>query len=257
MSTLTVAGAPTSIPAGGVSVTLNSVTHDFPDDIDVLLVGPTGASVVLMSDAGNGTALAAVDITLAEPPGPALPPLPDESEITSGTYAPSNYGPTAGCTEDEPDSFAGAPAGPYGASLSVFDGTDPNGDWDLYVVDDCTLFAPVNCICGGWTLELSGPTAVAVTRLSAASRGRSVAVRWRTAAETDVAGFNLYRSSGARTLKLNRSLIAAKRSGRSAGAGYTFVDRRPSAGSSTYRLQTVDLSGKRSWAASVSLSSSR
>ena len=36
-----------------VNVTLNDVSHTFPDDIDILLVGPEGQQVTLMSDAGG------------------------------------------------------------------------------------------------------------------------------------------------------------------------------------------------------------
>ena len=36
-----------------VSITLSNISHTYPADIDVLLVGPQGRSVVLMSDAGS------------------------------------------------------------------------------------------------------------------------------------------------------------------------------------------------------------
>ena len=66
----------------------------------------------------------------------------------------------------------------------------------------------------------------------------------RTASELRAAGFNVYREG----VRLNRALIAAKRSGKAAGAAYRFVDRAaPRGGSSSYRLQVVDLKGKRTW----------
>ena len=36
-----------------VTVTLKNMNHTFPDDIDVLLVGPGGQKLLLMSDAGG------------------------------------------------------------------------------------------------------------------------------------------------------------------------------------------------------------
>ena len=46
-----------------------------------------------------------------------------------------------------------APAGPYGASLTDFIGTDPAGTWNLFVFDDS--FGLVGQIAGGWTLEIT------------------------------------------------------------------------------------------------------
>jgi len=36
-----------------VTVTLNHFNHTFPDDVDVLLVSPTGRKMIIMSDAGG------------------------------------------------------------------------------------------------------------------------------------------------------------------------------------------------------------
>src|SRR6185295_3437633 len=94
---------------------------------DVLLVGPQGQSVILMSDVGGGSPVAGLTLTFADG-SPALGSGP----LTSGTYAPSNLG--------SGDSFPSpAPAGTPGAALSIFDGTDPNGDWSLYIVDDVAV----------------------------------------------------------------------------------------------------------------------
>jgi hypothetical protein len=73
-----------------------------------------------------------------------------------------------------------------------------------------------------------------------------VTVRWRTASEVEVIGFNVYRKTSSGPLrKVNRALVAAK--GGATGAGYRFVDRSTRAGVVyTYRLQVVDVDGTRS-----------
>ena len=70
-----------------------------------------------------------VDIDLALDDA-AAQPLPDEDQLASGAYRPANYvGPG---TDDFP-----APTPPERKRhLAVFDGTNPNGIWSLYVVDD-------------------------------------------------------------------------------------------------------------------------
>jgi subtilisin-like proprotein convertase family protein len=112
----------------GLKVRLTGVNHTFPDDVDVMLVGPTGASLVLMSDAGGGTDLVGTNLEFAD----RSAYLPDSTAIASGAFAPTNIGTG--------DSFAApAPAPGAGAPLNTtFAGLDPNGTWNLFVTDDTT-----------------------------------------------------------------------------------------------------------------------
>lgn len=128
-----------------VTVTLNNLNHTFPDDLDLLLVGPGGQSVILMSDAGGSVDFVNTTLTFDDS---AVSVVPDSTQITSGIYRTANYG-TAGA-----DSFpAPAPPAPWGASLAVFNGIDPNGAWRLFVVDDAG--SDVGSIAGGWSLAIA------------------------------------------------------------------------------------------------------
>jgi hypothetical protein len=85
------------------------------------------------------------------------------------------------------------------------------------------------------------PTAVEVVRFTAQRTPAGTELRWRTASEASIAGFNVYRSG----VRVNRALIAA--SGAAVGgASYRLVDRHAHRGT-TYRLQAVRLDGSRSW----------
>jgi hypothetical protein len=107
-----------------VAVRLNSVTHTWPEDMDVLLVGPGGQQVMLMSDAGGSSSISGVTFTFVDGASAMT-----AGQLATGTYAPTDRSP--GETLAAP-----APAGPYATALSVFNGTDPNGTWRLYAVDD-------------------------------------------------------------------------------------------------------------------------
>src|ERR1051325_7013774 len=125
-----------------VTVTLHGVSHGFPDDLDVLLVGPTGQKAVLMSDAGGGHLLSNVTLTFDDAAGA----LPDTGQILSGSYRPTDY--------DSGDSFpAPAPVGAAANSLAYFNGLSGNGTWSLYIVDDTTGDAGV--IASGWGLDIT------------------------------------------------------------------------------------------------------
>jgi uncharacterized repeat protein (TIGR01451 family) len=127
---------------GKATVTLSNSSHTFPQDIDVLLVGPHGQKTILMSGAG-APPLANANITFDD----TFAAIPDgNSQITSGSYHPASY---AGVTALP----APAPAGPYPAAMSVFNSVDPNGQWSLYAADHTT--GDVGNIAGGWSLSLT------------------------------------------------------------------------------------------------------
>jgi hypothetical protein len=127
-----------SEPVAEISVTFSDVLHGHPADIDALLVGPAGQNVMLMSDAGEllsetESIIDNVDLTFRD----GASPLPANVRITSGTYAPTNYqgiveeiGEMDRTLPDPP------PVGPYGTTLSVFNGSNPNGTWKLFIQDD-------------------------------------------------------------------------------------------------------------------------
>lgn len=143
-----------------VTVTIYGLTHARQNDLDILLVGPLGQKVLLMSDVGAGASVANVNLTFDDVAPTSL--TTDAVPITTGTYKPSNNG--------TPDTFTlPAPAEPYGSTLSVFNGTNPAGTWSLYVMDDRAI--NTGSISGGWRLSLqtTAPPVAAPSALSYSS----------------------------------------------------------------------------------------
>ncbi|CAG1004615.1 hypothetical protein PHYC_03157 [Phycisphaerales bacterium] len=140
-STIDVSGITGNISA--VFVTLYGCQHTFTEDLDILVVGPTGARVLLMSDVGGSGDLNSVNLTFAFG-APSMPTA--TANIPSGTYSPTNF--LGG------DTFPGpAPAPPYSSGMTAFTGSDPNGPWSLYVLDDSSPSG--GSISGGWTISIN------------------------------------------------------------------------------------------------------
>ncbi len=144
-ATITVSGVTGTVSK--VTVSLRQFTHTFPEDVDVLLVGPAGQKVMLMSDAGAGNSVSGVTLTFDGTGGA----LPFASAISGGTYRPTDYPP--GDILPAP-----APAGPYGTNLSAFNSVNPNGTWSLYVFDDAN--GDAGRMDGGWTLNIQTATPI-------------------------------------------------------------------------------------------------
>ena len=128
-----------------VTATVTNLSHTSPHDVDILLVGPAGQKVVLMAHVGSFYSVTNVTLTFD---GTASASLPNSSQLVSGTFLPTQYPPPPTNSFPPP-----APLGPYGTALSVFNGTNPNGTWSLYVVDDTVLDS--GTISGGWRLNIS------------------------------------------------------------------------------------------------------
>ena len=126
-----------------VTVRLIRLTHSNPDDLDILLVGPGGQKVLLMSDAGGSEDVSGITLTLDDA---ASAVLPDSSKLRSATYKPANY--------QTGDVFsAPAPAGPYAGTLSAYNNTNPSGPWRLYIMDDNQ--GGSGSLSGGWSLTIT------------------------------------------------------------------------------------------------------
>jgi subtilisin-like proprotein convertase family protein len=140
---LTVSG----LPVAGItvqSVSINGISHTFPDDIDILLQSPTGVNVVLISDVNGGNDWVNNNFVLQD----GAPLMADATLNASGTYAPTNF--------VTPDTWVAPGPGSITQAtplLSTFTGNQ-NGVWKLFVVDD--LGGDVGTI-NSWSITFSQP----------------------------------------------------------------------------------------------------
>ena len=113
-----------------VQVNLNGLTHPTPDDLRILLVSPSGTGVWLMKDCGGTNGLSNVNLVFDDTGGA----LPDSTQITSGTYAPTIFG---GNQLPNPPAPQNLPS----LTLAAFAGEDRQGSWALYISDDLVVGA--------------------------------------------------------------------------------------------------------------------
>ena len=152
-STVTVTGM--TRPIARVVVTLVGFGHTEPDDLDLLLVSPTGRMLEVWSDAGGTATVSNATVTLL---GEATTALPDAGPLGTGAFRPADYVPATTDVYPSP-----APAGPYnqpapsgaitmGALFAGMSAGQANGTWSLYAVNDGAGNA--GAITGGWRLTL-------------------------------------------------------------------------------------------------------
>ena len=160
-----------------MTVTLRGFSHTWPADVDMLLVGPDGQKVMLLSDVGGGGfSINNVNVTLSDAAGGSLSAI---GMILPGTYKPTNIEPGE---SGELDAFpAPAPAAPYGSALSAFSGGNPNGVWSLYAVDDGP--GDAGQLISGWSITMttvaSGPQAPTISDIG----NQTIAVNTRGRAD--------------------------------------------------------------------------
>ncbi|MDP9118557.1 MAG: Ig-like domain-containing protein, partial [Actinomycetota bacterium] len=157
-----------------VAVTLNNTTYSHSQDIDALLVGPGGQTLILVANLGpnSGPTAPASNSTVTFSDAGVLPPAGMETLWgSSSTFKPVNYG---GFNETWGPP---APHGPYGdpgtagtgsTFASVFNGGAANGTWSLYVITTASGDG-MGAIAGGWCLDVTGAAATAASTTTVSS----------------------------------------------------------------------------------------
>jgi hypothetical protein len=158
------------------TVTFYGFTHEFPSDVDILLVGPQGQKSIVMANAGGQNKYSVTNLNLTFDDD-AASPLPIYSRLISGAFKPTDGYAAIGYPNLPFEFPAPAPPGNSNSptALSVFKNTDPNGIWKLFVVDD--VFRDTGTIAGGWSLTLSVAVPLQIARVQS-----SMVVSWPASA---------------------------------------------------------------------------
>ena len=167
-SQISVSGAANSLYF--LRVTLFDVAADIGDDLNVLLVGPSGLSFVLMADSGGPGPISSGTTLTFNDNSPNF--VPDDFAPSTGSYKPSSWDNGLSVFPAPAPAGPHAEPGPGGTPVprssfmnAVFGGTNPNGVWSLYIFDDdgsLSAFAP-GTVAGGWGIEVIAPSAAALS----------------------------------------------------------------------------------------------
>ena len=152
---------PSAITVSGLAGSVTKVTATItipgahgaprPADLAFLLVGPDGQSLILMSGVSVNGITQSLMLTFDDAAPSSL-----TSNLASGTYKPS---PFRLVTFPPP-----APTDPYAKALSIFNGTNPNGEWKLYAVN---FYSDLGCgILGEGCTEVAGWSLTVTTTAS-------------------------------------------------------------------------------------------
>jgi PEP-CTERM motif len=131
-STITVTGMG---PIVDLSVSLINFSHSHPEDVGVLLVGPSG--------------IVNANLTFAD--GGAL--WPNIGSVASGTFQPRSYFSNDSFPAPAPIIAGVNPTTSGAKSFSVFNGSNPNGVWSLFVRDFALIDS--GTIAGGFSLTIT------------------------------------------------------------------------------------------------------
>jgi hypothetical protein len=172
-STINVAGVGTDLT--GLKVVIRNTTHGCAKDLDVLLVGPTGTKTTLFSDNGHSALLPSCSdlnknsITIDDSCADFGNTVPAGNDIC---VRPSDNDSLGHQGDNWSDVGSDFPA----LNLSTFYGSNPNGAWKLYVVDDSGDDS--GSFAGGWELQLttSNSAPVANPQVVTAYKGTPVPV---------------------------------------------------------------------------------
>ncbi|MDE3131392.1 MAG: hypothetical protein KGL16_09590, partial [Acidobacteriota bacterium] len=176
-SAITVSGVTGTIT--NLTVTLTGISGPVAQDLSVLLVGPGNQSLVLFAGVGPSSgATTGLNVTLDDTGSSAYSTagasLPTSGSVTMIPTDLANNVPGSGVfPSPAPAVGSSAAATPTGSATlnSVFDGANPNGTWDLYVVDDANDGGGT---LSSWSLDITSANAQAISFTSTAPSNATV-----------------------------------------------------------------------------------
>jgi hypothetical protein len=155
---------PSTINVSGLSGTVSKtraslvgITGSDTNHLQVILVGPAGQTTMLMRESCGFADPLAGEVFTFDDAAPGFLPF-GTCQGLSGNYKPTDHDPANDGSGPFPPP---APPAPYGAALSVLNGSQPNGAWHLFVFEG-NGGVQTHTIGGGWSLELE-TTAPAAT----------------------------------------------------------------------------------------------
>ncbi len=166
---------PSSITVNGMTglvtkatVTFHNLTHGILNDVDAMVVAPSGENLVVLSDASAANTFTFANNATLTFDDAADSAIPDSGNVPSGSYRPTNNSPGG-----QSDSFpAPAPSPSSDTTLAgAFTGINPNGQWRLFAVDDTT--GDLGTMAGGWSLSITTETAAVATTTTVTSSDAS------------------------------------------------------------------------------------
>ena len=155
-----------------------------------------------------------------------------------------------------------------GTDIGVYASTDSGATWnpfgtglprssvfDMAIQPSFRILRVATHGRGMWEIALPGsPTAAKLSSFTAnATDDGQVLIQWRTGAEVDNLGFNIYREQDGRRVRITPQLVAgsALLAGPGAkltsGNSYAWSDTPPNGKPAKYLLEDIDLNGKSAW----------
>jgi hypothetical protein len=150
-SPITVSGMTGAIT--DVNVRLDELHSNESDNLAMLVMAPNGQALEIADGAGSGATLSGALVTFDDSASLAIP---SDLPISNGAFKPAAY--YAGTSFPSPGPGTSylnpGPAGGGSATLaSAFNGGEPNGVWDLYLL---VVTGPsTTALMNSWTLEIT------------------------------------------------------------------------------------------------------
>lgn len=159
-SVITTSGLTGSIT--NVSVTINNLTHSWVHDVSLLLVAPSGESLLLQSGTADNQSATNLTYTISDAGSTQF--SSSSLWMNNGTYKPTAYFWDLWPAPAPPINQFNNP-GPFGTGAVTLNGafasSTPNGQWKLFIADFAS--GDAGQISGGWSLNITTAIVTPIT----------------------------------------------------------------------------------------------